>query len=685
MPRAAGFHLHLYQPPRENPWTGLVPNEWSAWPYHDWNERITTECYRALIAVALPRSEDGATELFEPLVSSSFDVGPTLHDWLERCSPDVDRALRHQVRHVASSPSSVAMAAPLVHSILPLASAVDRDRLVAWGVADYVRRFGEAPLGMWLPETGVDLATLEALVRHGIRYTVLMPGQAARVRDSGGAWRGVNATSLDTSRPYTVRLSEGRSITVVFGQGGLSQAVAFGDLIEDGTKLADAMMDVLGDSPDGIALLVADGETYGHHHRFGDLGLAWALRHLQRHYGVATTLGDWLLDRVPLAEVELLGASSWSCAHGVERWRADCGCTTGSQPGWHQGWRAPLRQALDWLRDALGDAADAKLANFVRSVDDTLGAYGEVIAGALAPVEFVAANATRALDDDETSTVLELCEVHRNLAYSFTSCAWFFADPAAIETGIVLRYAAVAIELGQRSLGRDFGPEFLARLAAVRSNEPGLDGATIWRRATEPYRFDEPLVAAGFAVELLACGNGARRRRGVWIIDDVESVPGECDGWRLVLTHGATLRRRAFVVRAERTGSLGARVGVTDEDPDATRTEFGLAQLGSDVIARVAASWLVREGSLDFEEALDRLVSDVLVRPAGDDDAAVLVALAGAMRCVSPSGEASIRRALLAVTGRSEQAVDFDLLSPLALAVGLPELVGRPRRARPGK
>lgn len=685
MPRAAGFHLHLYQPPRENPWLGLVSNEWSAWPYHDWNERITTECYRALIAVTLPRSEDGGTELFEPLMSSSFDVGPTLHDWLERCSPDVDRALRHQVCHVASSPSSVAIAAPLVHAILPLANAVDRDRLVAWGVADYFRRFGEAPLGMWLPETGVDLATLESLVRHGIRYTVLMPGQAARVREPGGEWRDVDAASLDTSRPYTVRLSEGRSITVVFGQGGLSQAVAFGDVIDDGTKLADAMMEVLGDSPDGMALLVADGETYGHHHRFGDLGLAWALRHLQRHYGVVTTLGEWLMDRVPSAEVELVGASSWSCAHGVERWRADCGCTTGSQPGWHQGWRAPLRQALDWLRAALGDAADAELAKLVRSVGDTLTAYGEVIAGALAPAEFVAANTARPLDDDETSTVLELCEVHRNLAYSFTSCAWFFADPAAIETGIVLRYAAVAIELGQRSLGRDFGPEFLVRLATVQSNEPGVDGATIWRRATEQYRFDEPLVAAGFAAELLACGSGARRRRGQWTIEDVETESGETDAWRLTLTHAATLRRRTFVARADRTGALSLRVSVADGGSGATRHEFELAQLGTDVVARVAASWLVSEGSLDFESALDLLVSDVLIRRAGDDDAAVLVALAGSMRCVSPSGEASIRRALLAITGQSEQAVDLDLLSPLALAVGLAELVGRSRRVRPGK
>ena len=676
MARAAGFHLHLYQPPRENPWLGLVANEWSAWPYHDWNERITAECYRALIAVALAPSEDGGTELFEPLASSSFDVGATLHEWLERGAPDVDRALIHQVRSGAKSPAAVALAAPLVHAILPMATAVDRDRQVAWGVADFVRRFGVTPLGMWLPETAVDVATLESLARHGIRYTILMPGQAARVREDGGAWRDVDASSLDTAVAYKVSLSEERFMTVVFGHGQLSQAVAFGDLIEDGPRLADTMVDALGDSTDGVTLLVADGETYGHHHRFGDLGLAWALRHLQRHCGVETVLGDWLADHEPTSEVELRAASSWSCAHGVERWRADCGCTTGSRDGWSQSWRAPLREALEWLRDALGDAADAVLAAFVHSVDETLTGYGDVIAGALAPGEFVATRASRGLSDDETSTVLELCEIHRNLAYSFTSCAWFFADPAAIETAIVLRYAAVAIQLGARVLGRDYSTEFLVRLQAVQSNEPGVDGATIWRRATEHYRVDESLVAAGFAAELLACGDGARRQRGQWAFDDV-SPAFEPDATRISLVHAPTLRRRDFVVRAERTGALGARARVRDADPDAPWTEFGLAQLGSDVVARAAASWLVGEGSVDYERALDLLVAEVLSRPVADDDVVALVALAGAPRWVSPSGEASIRRALLAITGQSGETIELDLLAPLARAVGLPELARR--------
>jgi alpha-amylase/alpha-mannosidase (GH57 family) len=675
----AGFHLHFYQPPRENPWLGVVPNEWGAWPYHDWNERITAECYRAMIAVALPHGDDGGTELNEPLAKSSFDVGPTLHHWIDRYAPDVDRALAYQVSHVAASPRSVVVAAPYVHAIVPLARATDRERLVAWGIADYQRRFGERPLGMWLPETAVDLDTLETLARQGIRYTILMPGQAARIREPGGAWQQVDVHSLDTSRPYLVRLSEGRTITVVFGHGDLSQRVAFGDLVNNGTKLADTMMESLDVGNDGLVLLVTDGETFGHHHRFGDLGLAWAMRRLQRHYGVDTTLGEWLATQEPTFEVELAPVSSWSCAHGVERWRSDCGCVTGSQPGWRQDWRTPLREALDWLRDTLGNAVDVELVTFVKSPDETLRDYGTVLTGALGPAEFVRAHQARALDDDETTKVLELCEIYRNLQFSFTSCAWFFADPAEIETAIVLRYAAVALELAVRTLGLGLEAEFLTRLQGVRSNRPGVDGREIWRQAREHYRFDEALIVAGFAAEHLANENGARHDRGFWRLEIQPPLEDDEAGTlRVTLTNTPTLRRQTFLTRAQRSGALGVRVQVR-ADGAQEWLAFGLGELGTDAVALVASSWLVGPGSMDFEGALNLLVAEMLMRHSSTDDAVVLVALAGAPRCVTPAGEASIRRALLAITAQPHEIVDVELLAPLARAVGLAELVGSSR------
>jgi len=676
MAPVAGFFLHFYQPPRENPWLGLVPNEWGAWPFRDWNERITEECYRAMIAVVLPRDDDGGTELLEPLTRSGFDIGPTLHRWLERRAPDVDRALAHQVTHAAAPASSLAIAAPFVHAILPLAHARDRDRLVAWGIADYVRRFGEAPRGMWLPETGVDLETLEALARQGIEFTILMPTQAVQVRDPDGEWHHVDQHSLDTSRPYMVRLGEGRTITVVFGHGDLSQRVAFDGLIDDGDRLADTMVGALSTEGDGAVLLVADGETYGHHHRFGDLGLASVVRRIQRHYGIETSLGEWLRTQEPTLEVELAAVSAWSCAHGVERWRSECGCVTGGQDGWRQEWRKPLREALDWLRDALSDAIDAELARYVGSPDDTLRDYGGVLAGALGPGQFVEDHAVSPLDAEATSTVLELCEIYRNLLCCFTSCAWFFADPAEIETTISLRYAAVAIEHGARTLGLDLEPEFTRRLRDVHSNHEGVDGAVLWRRASERYRFDEGLIAAGFAAEHLAAEHRARRERGSWHVEIESSLAGDEENTLLMaLTHTPTLRRRVFLTRTERTGPLSARVQVRSVENEAWVT-FDLGDLGADVVARVATSWLVEPGSSDYEAALNLLVAELLAQRVGGDDAAVLVALAGAHRCVTPAGEVSIRRALLALTSQGDQAVDLEILAPLARAVGLADLVG---------
>jgi hypothetical protein len=671
MPPLAGFHLHLYQPPREDPWLGVVTNEWSAWPYHDWNERIATECYRALIAVAVTNGDETATELVEPLTMSSTDIGPTLHRWLEQCSPDVDQALSYQVDHANSGPQSLMIAAPLVHAIIPLTNADDRERLVAWGIADYRRRFGAAPLGMWLPETAVDLASLDCLARQGIQYTVLMPTQVLRVREPGAEWRTVDANSLDTSKAYFVRLTQGRTITVVFGHGSLSQRVAFGDLIDDGIALADEMAGEL-EGDDGAVLLVADGETYGHHHHFGDLGLAWALRRLRHHYGFETTLGVWLARREPTYEVELAEVSSWSCAHGVERWRSDCGCVTGEQPGWRQTWREPLRESLDWLRATLGGTVDQALAEYLHSPGEALLQYGTVLSGEVDPHDFVAARAVRDLDAAEVALVLEFFEVHRNLLYSFTSCAWFFADPAEIETSIVLRYAAVALGIVRRTLGKDYEPEFLEHLGGVHSNRPGIGGSVLWALACDPFRFDEERIAAGFAAERLACVGHARIERGYWRAraEMVESDPAEL---RVTLINTLTFREREFRTSSQRTGHLGIRVRV--DDGTAIR-EVSLGELGADVIARVGASWLAGTGSADYEEALNLLVARVLANPAGEDEVAVLVALAGAPRYVTPIGEASIRRAIVAIAGQNP-APDLSIVAPLAKALGMSSVVTR--------
>ncbi len=662
MAPVAGFHLHFYQPPRENPWLGLSTHEWSAWPFHDWNERISAECYRAMVAVALA-GDEGAVELYEPLARSSVDVGPTLHHWLDREAPDVGDALRRQVTRAPGGAGALVLAAPLVHAIMPLASPVDQERLVAWGIQDFRHRYGEAPRGMWLPETAVDLTTLGIVADQGITYTVLMAGQAVRVRPPGGEWVPVRADTLDTSRPYFVRLTDGRRLTIVFGHHDLSQRVAFGGLIDDGVHLADVMADAVG-SEDGVVLVVADGETYGHHHHFGDLGLSWAVRRLERHHGVATALGSWLADQSPNWEVELAEPSAWSCAHGVERWRSDCGCVTGERPGWSLDWRAPLREALDWLRETVGSLVERELAGRVASVDATLRDYGRVIAGELDPATFALAQASGPPDDDDVTAVLELCEAYRNLLYSFTSCAWFFADPGEIETSIALRYAAVALEGVRRLLGEDFEAAFVERLGEVRSAHYGVAGAQLWSRACDGSRFDDERVAAAAAAEFVAGGDAAPRRRGRY---DLE-FEARGDALRVSTVYATTRRRRTFDVRVRREGPFGWFVTV---DSDGRSVELATKDFGDDVVARLAAAQLLGTAHGEVDRALNELAADLLSRPATFEDEIVLASLACAPRYVTPIGESAIRRALWAMARTRPADGHWPELVGLAAAVGL--------------
>ncbi len=663
MSSIAGFHYHFYQPPREDPWTGIFNHEWSAWPYHDWNERIAAECYRAMVAVALP--SDGTSTLFEPLTQSSFDLGPTLHHWLSRYAPDVDQALGRQVRAADHGASRVVMAAPLVHAIVPLATAVDAQRLVAWGIDDFRARYGEEPRGMWLPETAVDLATLELLARHGITYTVLMPTQAARVRVPGGKWRAVTPSALDTSKAYYVSLPGGGRMTVVFGHFDLSHQVAFGDTLADGDVLADAMAASLPGEGDGIVLLVADGETYGHHHRFGDLGVAWATRRLQEHHHLSTTLGEWLSDHEATHEVELHEVSAWSCAHGVERWRSACGCVTGEQPGFDLAWRAPLREALDWLRANAGAALDWELGHHVQVSDDALLDYGKVISGQWSREDFVRRHQSRELNADELSRVLEICEAHRNLLFSFTSCAWFYADPGEIETGIVLRYAALGLELTRRATGRDFETTFVQRLGQVRSARHGVAGEALWRRACESARTDEVRIAAGAAAEYAASGAFARSERGTWRI---EYQPAEHDQVRVNLVNAVTLRRFTYLTYVEFGDGLEMHVDISD---NTMWRRIEIDDLGADQIARVAMSRLMGAGALDVDETLNLLAAALIGRDATRADELSLLALASTARFVTPLAEAALRRALLAIAARDESAEHRAALTPLARALQL--------------
>ena len=354
------IHGHFYQPPRENPWLEAIEPQPSAHPYRDWNERITAECYRPNMAARVVDNDNQIIRIVDNYQRMSFNVGPTLMSWLELHAPDVHQALvdADAASQLRFSGHGSAMAQAYNHVIMPLASLRDRSTQVRWGIADFRKRFGRAPEGMWLPECAVDTASLEALAAEGILFTVLAPHQAKAWRPANGEWR---HTAVDPGRAYKYPLPSGRTIDLFFYDGAVAQAVAFERLLADGHKIIERMINrghAEGDEPT-LCHIATDGETYGHHHRYGDMALAWALAQVEGGWqGTRLTNYGEFRARVPATwEVQLVENSSWSCAHGVERWREDCGCNSGGKPGWNQRWRRPLRDALDFLRDQVAARA----------------------------------------------------------------------------------------------------------------------------------------------------------------------------------------------------------------------------------------------------------------------------------------------------------------------------------------
>jgi alpha-amylase/alpha-mannosidase (GH57 family) len=469
------IHGHFYQPPRENPWTGEVDEEVTARPYHDWNERITAECY-------LPNASNYG--------HMSFNFGPTLLSWLESNAAAAYRAIiaadRESRSQFGGHGSAIAQA--YNHAILPLANQRDRLTQIRWGIRDFEFRFGRRPEGMWLPETAVDDATLDDLAAEGIAFTILAPGQAAAVRGPGTTWQEISG--IDPREPYAAPLPSGRRISVFFYDGGLSHAIAFGELARGSSALATGLFSRFeGGAAPQLVHVATDGETYGHHVRGGDRALAEALDHVEKSgYARLTNYGEFLERFPPRLEARIVQRSSWSCAHGVGRWCDDCGCSAGgavSHP-----WRRPLREALDWLRDTLAPLYEAAAAPLLA---DPWAARDDAISLVLDPSRensdaFFDRHATSGLSPEDRHAALGLLDMQRNALLMYTSCGWFFDDPAGLETRQVLRYAARAVELAEEHLGGAIEPLFLRLLERVRSASADRpDASEMYRRLRVPF------------------------------------------------------------------------------------------------------------------------------------------------------------------------------------------------------
>ncbi|MGH7467729.1 MAG: DUF3536 domain-containing protein [Longimicrobiales bacterium] len=510
MKRYLAIHGHFYQPPRENPWLETVERQESAYPYHDWNERITAECYAPNAASRILDADDRILKIVNNYSQISFNFGPTLLAWLELHAADTYDAIlqadRASVQRFSGHGSALAQA--YNHLIMPLANAADIQTQVIWGMRDFRRRFAREPEGMWLPETAVDLATLDALAANGIRFTILAPHQAARVRPLGGRWQEVASGRLESTRAYLQKLPSGREIALFFYDGPIARGVAFEGLLKNGEYFAQRLMEIQGERDDAQLVHIAtDGETYGHHHRHGDMALAYALYHIEnRGLAEMTNYGEFLERFPPTHEVEIIENTSWSCAHGIERWRSNCGCHTGGAEHWNQEWRAPLRAALDWLRDGLIPLYDQQAGQLLRDpwaarddyIDVVLDRSRDSIAA------FLNRHALRSLSESDRVRALKLLELQRHAMLMFTSCGWFFNDLAGIETVQVIQYAGRAVQLAEELSDQRLSAPFLARLQQARSNLPTEGtGRDIFQKHVRRATVDLFKIGAHYAVSAL--------------------------------------------------------------------------------------------------------------------------------------------------------------------------------------
>jgi alpha-amylase/alpha-mannosidase (GH57 family) len=509
-------HGHFYQPPRENPWLETVEVQDSAAPYHDWNDRITAECYAPNGASRIQNLENQITRIVNNYARMSFNFGPTLLSWLHDKAPrayrmilDADLASANRYGGHGS-----AMAQVYNHIIMPLASTRDCLTQIRWGIADFESRFERKPEGMWLAETAVNRHVLDLMAQEGIKFTVLAPNQCARVRrlDSGKSrpdWSGTPDASVDPTQPYLVKLDEGRSIAVFFYDGPGSRAIAFEGLLDSGEKFAQRLLGGFRPGPSDrpqLSHVATDGESYGHHHKHGEMALSFAMHWIEDKTPVSLTNYGEFLDRFPPAyEAEVAEDTSWSCAHGVERWRSNCGCN-GGKAGWNQEWRGPLRDALDLLRDRTAPLAEALAKDLLIDLWAARDSYIDVVLDRSpeSTDRFFARHAARPLTPDERVTVFELMELERHTQLMYTSCGWFFDEISGIETVQIIAYAGRVLQLASELFGepgRALEPAFLEVLGRAKSNVPEIGtGADVYTRYITGMKIGLEQVGAHYAI-----------------------------------------------------------------------------------------------------------------------------------------------------------------------------------------
>ena len=605
MTRAIVIHGHFYQPPRENPWLESVEVQDSAAPQHDWNERVTAECYAPNTAARRVDEQNRVLDIVNNFEKISFNIGPTLFAWLERHRPDVSAKIIEADRaSVAVRGHGNACAQVFNHMIMPLATRRDKVTQVRWGIEDFRTRFGREPEGLWLPETAADNESLEVLAEAGVKFTILAPHQAQRVRAlDTEAWEDAGS-GIDPSRPYLWRGPRGLSLVLFFYDGPISRAIAFERLLERAENLVAWLNAAFSDARTEPQLVhcATDGETYGHHSRFGEMALAAAVQQIEAEAAAAlTNYAASLAANPPTHEVEIRERTSWSCAHGIERWRSDCGCRT--RGDWHQRWRAPLREALDWLRDQIDPYFEARASAHLKDPWAARDDYAALLLDR-SPERldaFFAAHARGVLDPAARVEARKLLELERNRLLMYTSCGWFFDEISAIEPVQILRYAAMALQYLNDLGGGRLEDEFVRRLAAAPSNVPEMrDGGEVYRRLIRPTAVNLSRVVTHYAITGLLEEYPADARIYAYRVERLDGARETADGTTLAVAHvrvssEVTGETREMVYALLYFGGHDFSCGVRTWDDQATYDA-----LKTDLLARCA-----RQSVADLVRGLD--------------------------------------------------------------------------------
>ena len=598
-------HGHFYQPPRENPSLEAIEVQDSAYPYHDWNERVCSECYAPNALSRILDDQDRVIELVNNYAHMSFNFGPTLLSWMEEKAPKVYESIQQADKlsqaHFSGHGSAIAQA--YNHIILPLANRRDKNTQVKWGIRDFEHRFQRKPEGMWLPETAVNIETLEVLAEHGIRFTILAPRQASRVRRKNGRkWVDVGGDRIDPSRAYTVQLPSRRTISVFFYDGPISRAVAFEGLLNDGQRFADRLLSGFSEARTWPQLvhIATDGESYGHHHHYGEMALTYALHHIETNkLAELTNYGEFLEKFPPDHFVEIIPDTSWSCVHGIERWRSNCGCNSGGHGGWNQEWRTPLRSALDWLRDNLATIFEAPGTELLKDPWKARDDYIRVILDRSdeSLKAFFGTHASHSLDGAEQVRALRLLEMQRQALLMYTSCGWFFDELSGLETVQVIHYAARALGLAPECNRRELEPGLIERLRIAKSNlaEHG-DGALIYEKWVKPAFVDNERLAGHFAISSLFENYEAKSKIYCYQVER-DKFAIEADG-KLRLGQGQanfcsliTRECAAFTFATVHLGEHNVIAGVLPSNPEQNET---LRKTLSEVFLRADTAEIIR-------------------------------------------------------------------------------------------